>query len=78
MPRSTFEYLRHMQDEAQYVLTATAGLSKEEIVADATLKRAIVRSLETIGEASKQVPTDFRELHSEIPWCTHLRYRTCR
>ena len=37
-------------------------------LADETLQRAFVRSLEIIGEAVKQVPADFRERHPQIEW----------
>jgi uncharacterized protein with HEPN domain len=32
------------------------------------LKRAIVRSLEIIGEASKKLPDEFRLTHNHIEW----------
>lgn len=32
------------------------------------LRRAFVRSLEIIGEASKKLPENFREAHEEIEW----------
>jgi uncharacterized protein with HEPN domain len=37
-------------------------------VHDATLKRAFVRSLEIIGEASKQIPDDFKQKYSHLEW----------
>jgi uncharacterized protein with HEPN domain len=43
-------------------------LSFEAFVADETLRRAFVRSLEIIGEAAKKVPEDFREAHPDIEW----------
>ncbi len=33
-----------------------------------TLKRAVVRSLEIIGEASKKVPADFKVIWNAINW----------
>lgn len=68
MPRSAYEYLRHMQDEAQFILKASHGLSRQQFVADEILKRAFVRSIEVIGEAAKNVPQDFRDQHPEISW----------
>lgn len=35
---------------------------------DATLKRAFVRSLEIIGEASKKIPDDFKQKYSHLEW----------
>jgi uncharacterized protein with HEPN domain len=33
-----------------------------------TLKRAVVRSLEIIGEATKSIPTDFKVKWSSVQW----------
>ena len=62
------DYLRHVLDEADYLLAASAGVSKDQFLQDETLKRAVVRSIEVIGEAVKQVPSDFRDNHATIPW----------
>jgi uncharacterized protein with HEPN domain len=43
------EYLRHILAEAEYLLGQSAGLTIERFMADATLQRAFVRSLEIIG-----------------------------
>lgn len=44
------------------------GITKEDFLNDETLKRAIVRSLEIIGEASKKIPTDFKLKWNSIEW----------
>ena len=46
----------------------TAGLSREHFLADEKTIDAVVRNLEIIGEASRQLPEEFRECHSTIPW----------
>ncbi len=33
-----------------------------------TLKRAFVRSIEIIGEATKKIPNDLRQKYPEIEW----------
>ena len=38
------------------------------ILQNETLKRTFSRSLEIIGEASKNIPDDFRKDHDEIDW----------
>lgn len=65
---SPLEYLRHIQDEAEYLMSQTQGLSKDEFVGDETLKRAFVRSIEIIGEAAKKVPDDLKQKYTQIEW----------
>jgi uncharacterized protein with HEPN domain len=43
-------------------------LSKDNFLEDETLKRAVVRSLEIIGEATKKIPADFKVKWSSIQW----------
>jgi len=62
-------YLKHIRDELLFILTVTEqGLDKEEFLNDETLKRAVVRSLEIIGEASKKIPADFKAQWTNIKW----------
>ena len=57
-----------MLAEAEYVQAAIAGLSREQFQNNATLKRALVRSLEIIGEAAKKVPSDLRTRNPDVEW----------
>lgn len=50
------EDLRHILIEADYLVEQCASLSKEQLLADDTLRRAFVRSLEVIGEAEVAPP----------------------
>lgn len=68
MPRSPLEYLYHILDEAQYLIDQKEGLRKEQFKEDPTLKRAFVRSIEIIGEASKQVPAELKDRHPGVNW----------
>ena len=43
-------------------------LSKDDFLDDETLKRAVVRSLEIIGEATKKIPADFKVKYPSIQW----------
>jgi uncharacterized protein with HEPN domain len=60
--------LQNILDEADFILTYTAGKPKEEISSDPVLSRAIIRSLEIIGEASRKLAPAFKTLHPEIEW----------
>jgi uncharacterized protein with HEPN domain len=68
MSVSPREYLLHILDEASYVISASKGLTKSQFKNDDTLKRAFVRSLEIIGEATKKVPTDIKKKYSNVEW----------
>lgn len=62
------EYLRHIFDETKYLMDRAEGLSKEEFIEDDTLKRAFVRSIEIIGEATKKIPSEFKEKYVQLEW----------
>lgn len=68
MSKEPMEYIRHIAAECAYILSVSNGLSKDVFLNDETLKRAIVRSLEIIGEATKRIPATFREEYSAVPW----------
>ena len=68
MSKDPIEYLRHISDECIYLLSVSKDLSKEAFIENETLKRAVVRSLEIIGEASKKIPADFKVQWSTIQW----------
>lgn len=68
MPKSPLERLRHIRDECTYLAIRTKSVHHDGFLANEDLKRAFVRSLEIIGEATKQIPPEFREQHPELPW----------
>lgn len=68
MSKEPQEYLRHIKDECQYIIAVSSSLSQEDFMTDETLKRAVVRSLEIIGEASKKIPADFKVKWNTIQW----------
>jgi uncharacterized protein with HEPN domain len=69
MPKDPVEYLKHIRDECSYLISVSGeGLVKSDFLKDETIKRAVVRSLEIIGEASKKIPADFKVKHDTIHW----------
>ncbi|TKC01876.1 HepT-like ribonuclease domain-containing protein [Pedobacter cryotolerans] len=69
MSKDAIEYLRHIRDESSYIISViTTDFTKEKFIEDETLKRAVVRSLEIIGEATKKIPADFKIKWNSITW----------
>ncbi len=54
------EYLYHILDETKYILTQTKRLEKEFFLENETLQRAFVRSMEIIGEATKNTSNSLK------------------
>ena len=70
MPLSSREYLLHILDETEYLISEKKRLNKDQFFRDETIKRAFVRSIEIIGEASKKVSSELKHRHSEVNWRT--------
>jgi len=68
MSPSAREYLQHILQETDYIITHSVDLDKAVFLQDETLKRAYVRSLEIIGEAVKQLPDSLRQKYNTIEW----------
>lgn len=61
-------YLRHILDEIIFLLKITENLNYDTFLESEIYTRAFSRSLEIIGEAVKNLSTDFRKTHSDIEW----------
>jgi uncharacterized protein with HEPN domain len=57
-----------MLDKINYILNRISGMYYESFVRDETLKRAFVRSVEVIEEASKKLPEDIKAMQPEVEW----------
>jgi uncharacterized protein with HEPN domain len=68
MRRDSNVYLRDILDAAEKIARYAEGADRETLAADSKTLDAIIRNLEIIGEAAKNVPEDFRSRHPEIEW----------
>lgn len=69
MYKNSIELLKHINEECIYLISVKESCSSyQEFISNETLKRAVVRSLEVIGEATKKIPIDVKIKWNLIKW----------
>ena len=68
MKREYEDYLRDMLENAEKALTFVQGLDYDGFCKDDKALYAVIRALEIIGEAARQIPEKVRESNPETPW----------
>lgn len=61
-------FLSHILESIEKIDEFTREVSKSEFLTSVKTQDAVIRRLEIIGEATKNIPKSFREKHPEIPW----------
>lgn len=75
MPRDYKAYLRDISDSAQRIERYVKGLEYEDFHSNELVRDAVVRNLEIIGEAVKNIPQTVRDAHPRIEWNKIARMR---
>ena len=68
MSRSWDLFLQDMEEATLKILRRTRGLTFETFKGDDLLYDAVVRNLETLGEAAKGIPTEIRDQLPDVDW----------
>jgi uncharacterized protein with HEPN domain len=68
MPRDYKVFLEDILEAIRKISIYTDGLSLQAFTADAKTFDAVIRNLEIIGEAAKQIPEDVRAQSPEVEW----------
>ena len=68
MPRDFSVYLEDILGATGKITRYTTGLSKQDFAGDDKTLDAVVRNLEVIGEAVKQLPADLRSREPSVDW----------
>jgi uncharacterized protein with HEPN domain len=66
--RVYLDYLADMLDATEKAAQFIHGMTYEQFAQDAKTAFAVIRALEVIGEAAKQIPSPVREKHPTVPW----------
>lgn len=69
--------LVEMIDAARHAMTLVAGRDGDELCEDRLRRDALLWSFMVLGEASSQLPAEFKADHPEVNWArpTQLRHR---
>ncbi|HQL91296.1 MAG TPA: DUF86 domain-containing protein [Syntrophales bacterium] len=75
MKRDYNFYIKDILKSIHQIESFVEGLQYEEFRKDDKTASAVIRKLEIIGEAAKQIPTRIRQTHPELPWTEMARMR---
>ena len=65
---SILDYLNDILDSIISIKEFLVGIDFDLFCKDKKTQYAVIRALEIIGEASKKVPKEVRDIYTDIPW----------
>ncbi len=65
---SATDYLHHIVEEAEFIVKHTSELSFDGYLENIMIQKAVFRSLEVIGEATKNIDPSFRNKYPSVEW----------
>lgn len=61
-------FIKHIRDALAEIAQFVSGMDEKTFYKDAKTQKAVVRDLEIIGEAAKNVPDEFKTGHPQLEW----------
>ncbi|MEX2017217.1 MAG: DUF86 domain-containing protein [Candidatus Pacearchaeota archaeon] len=68
MKRNAGLFIQDILENINDIESFSKGLSKNNLISDKLKQKAIIRSLEVIGEAVKNIPISLREKYHNVEW----------
>ncbi len=68
MKRNINLFLNDILDSIKLIESSVKGISAEQFKEDRNIQDATIRRIEIIGEAVKNIPSDFREKYPYLEW----------
>ncbi|WP_456366921.1 HepT-like ribonuclease domain-containing protein [Thermococcus sp.] len=66
--RDPLLYVEDILEAIEKIKRYTEGMEFEDFIEDEKTVDAVIRNLEIIGEAVKNLPEEFKEMHPDVPW----------
>ena len=66
--RTDNDFVSDIQEAIRRIADYTTGMTYEAFLADTKTQDAVIRNLEIIGEATKNLSAELRTERSDIPW----------
>lgn len=63
-----YPYLKHINDAIDKIKEFTEGVSFDDFSSNDMLQSAVIRKLEIIGEATKNISNETKNKYNEVPW----------
>jgi uncharacterized protein with HEPN domain len=61
-------FLEHILESVKLIEEYTKGKAKEDFLKSVALQDMVIRRIEIIGEAVKNLPQEIKEKYKDIPW----------
>ena len=68
MNRSSEVYLKDIMESISAIEEFSKNMKKEELLSNRMKQSAIIREFEIIGEATKNIPNEFKISNNHVPW----------
>ena len=75
MKKEDLIFVEHIIESVGAIEQFTSGITKSDFLRCLKTQDAVVRRLEIIGEATKNISTSFQKKYSDIPWQKMARMR---
>jgi uncharacterized protein with HEPN domain len=66
--KDPFIFVEHIMENISDIKDFSNKLSKEKFEKDKLRQNALIRSIEVIGEAVKNIPDSFKKKHLDVSW----------
>lgn len=73
--RSYQAFLKDILEACDRARSYTENMTYEQFLADTRTQDAVIRNIEIIGEAIKQLPESLRETYPDVSWANAARMR---